>query len=184
MCHILSSVLLGMIGIALGIALAKLKAVESYRGNIAAWAMIAFGLVYFAWGLRRAMKKRPHTHFHFHDDTIHSHSHTHKDNHVHLHGKEQGSNLTPWVLFTVFVLGPCEPLIPILMYPAVKESIFGLVWVTTVFGTTTILTMLTIVMILSRGVNLLPIGHLDRYVHAVAGLTIFLCGAAIQFFGL
>ncbi len=182
--HIMSSILLGLLGIALGITLTRLEAVESYRGNIAAWALIAFGLIYLVWGLRRAMKKQQHTHFHLHDDTIHSHSHTHRESHVHVHEREKGSNLTPWVLFTIFVLGPCEPLIPILMYPAAKESIYGLIWVTIVFGTVTILTMLTIVTILSLGFSLFPIGHLERYMHALTGLTIFLCGAAIRFFGL
>jgi ABC-type nickel/cobalt efflux system permease component RcnA len=180
----MSSILLGILGIALGITLTKLEAVESYRGNIAAWALITFGLIYLVWGLRRAMKKQRHTHFHIHEDTIHNHSHAHSKNHVHVHEREKGSNLTPWVLFTVFILGPCETLIPILMYPAAKESIHGLIWVTTVFGVVTILTMLTIVITLCLGFKLLPIGHLDRYMHALTGLTIFLCGAAIRFFGL
>jgi ABC-type nickel/cobalt efflux system permease component RcnA len=183
--HILSSVILGLIGIALGLAVTRVEAVESYRGNIAAWVLIAFGIVYFAWGVRRAIKNRPHAHFHIHDaDLIHSHDHTHTEGHIHVHDKEKGQNLTPWVLFTIFVLGPCEPLIPVLMYPAIKESLAGLIWVTAVFGIVTVLTMLTVVTILSMGVNLLPLGRLDRYVHAMAGLTIFLCGTAIQILGL
>ena len=44
--HVLSSVILGLIGIAVGISVKKLVAVESFRGNIAAWLFIAFGLVY------------------------------------------------------------------------------------------------------------------------------------------
>ncbi|MDD5414222.1 MAG: hypothetical protein PHH96_05315 [Smithellaceae bacterium] len=35
--HVTSSVLLGGIGIALGLAVTKLAAVESFRGNLAAW---------------------------------------------------------------------------------------------------------------------------------------------------
>ena len=54
--HVASSVLLGFIGIALGVALTSLVAVESFRGNLAAWALIAFGLVYFVWGMRRAWR--------------------------------------------------------------------------------------------------------------------------------
>ncbi len=122
--HILSSVVLGIIGIALGIAVTRLQTLESFRGNIAGWLLIAFGLIYFVWGLRRAIRKT-HSYLHIEDKT----------------------NLTPWILFTIFVFGPCEPLIPILMYPAAKSSIFGLILVTAVFGVVTIGTMMTIVIL-------------------------------------
>src|SRR5512136_3062953 len=58
--HVLSSVVLGFLGIGLGIALTKLKGVESFRGSLAAWLLIGFGLAYFVWGARRALKNRPH----------------------------------------------------------------------------------------------------------------------------
>jgi len=73
MGHVASSVLLGFIGIALGMAVTKLVVVESFRGNLAAWALIAFGLVYFVWGMRRAWKNKPHQHSHFHTEG-HTHS--------------------------------------------------------------------------------------------------------------
>ena len=54
--HVLGSVLLGFVGIALGIAVSHLEGVESTRGTIAAWGLIAFGLIYFVWGpTRRSM---------------------------------------------------------------------------------------------------------------------------------
>lgn len=46
--HVASSVLLGIVGIALGIAVSKLEGIESFRGDLAVWALIAFGLVYFS----------------------------------------------------------------------------------------------------------------------------------------
>ncbi len=183
--HILSSVVLGFIGIALGITVTKLEAVESFRGEIAAWILLAFGLVYFVWGLRRAIVNRPHKHRHFHvDEDAHEHTHVHTDGHVHIHADEGAVNLTPWVLFTIFVFGPCEPLIPILMYPAAKNSLVGVVLVSAVFGITTIGTMLAIVLLSSLGLIFLPLQKLERYSHAIAGATIFLCGIAIKFFGL
>ena len=45
--HVLSSVLLGLVGVVFGIAVTKLEILESFRGNLAAWLLIAFGLVYF-----------------------------------------------------------------------------------------------------------------------------------------
>lgn len=183
--HILSSVLLGIIGIALGVAVTKLETVESFRSSLAAWAIIAFGLVYFVWGLRRALRNRPHEHWHTHGDGItHIHRHTHIKEHLHVHKEEGFANLTPWILFTVFIFGPCEPLIPLLMYPAAKGSLFGLVWVTSVFGGVTIGTMLSVVLVSSLGITRLPLGRLERYTHALAGATICLCGMAIRFLGL
>lgn len=183
--HVLSSVLLGFIGIALGIAVTKLEFLESFRGNLAAWGLIAFGLVYFIWGLRRAVKNKPHQHIHTHDGKImHDHLHVHSNEHIHLHEKQSGKNLTPWMLFTIFVLGPCEPLIPLLMYPAAKNNFQGLVLVTGIFGAVTLLTMLSVVLVVSSGINFIPAKKLERYVHAVAGATILLCGISIQFLGL
>ncbi|MBI2447003.1 MAG: sulfite exporter TauE/SafE family protein [Candidatus Omnitrophica bacterium] len=182
--HIMSSVLLGIIGVALGIAVTRLEILESFRGNLAAWALIAFGLVYFIWGLRQAIRNRPHAHLHDHiDEGDHVHTHVHNKEHLHIHNKEKSANLTPWVLFTIFIFGPCEPLIPILMYPAAKKSIFGLVWVAGIFAVVTIATMLGVVMISTFGINLLPMKKLERYTHAIAGGTIFICGLAIQLLG-
>ncbi len=183
--HVLSSIILGIIGIALGISINKLGAIELFRGGIAAWLLIAFGVGYFVWGLFRARRNRPHVHWHAHEDmSSQIHKHTHSKDHLHVHKGESAKNLTPWILFTIFVFGPCEPLIPLLMYPAAKSSIFGLVLVTIVFSVVTIMTMLSIVIFLSLGANLLPIGRLERYTHALAGATICICGIAIQFLGL
>ncbi len=185
MGHVASSVLLGFIGIALGMAVTKLVVVESFRGNLAAWALIAFGLVYFVWGMRRAWKNKPHQHSHFHTDGhTHIHEHLHTEEHAHVHEMENKGNITPWVLFTIFVLGPCEPLIPIIMYPAAKENIGGLLLVTLVFGAVTILTMVGIVIASTWGINRLPLKKVERFTHALAGGSICLCGLAIQFLGL
>lgn len=181
--HVLSSVLLGFVGVALGIAVSELISIESVRGNMAAWGLIAFGLVYFVWGIRKAIRNKPHTHFHSHaEGHKHAHKHMHTEKHSHLH--KEGKSMTPWVLFVIFVLGPCEPLIPLLMYPAAKDSTMGLILVTGVFSAVTIVTMLGVVLISTMGLNFIPTKKLERYTHALAGITIFLSGMAIQFLGL
>ncbi|MDA1193386.1 MAG: hypothetical protein O3A46_17050, partial [Candidatus Poribacteria bacterium] len=120
--HVGSSIVIGLIGVGLGVAVGQLEAVEGARGGWAAWALIAFGLAYGAWGVTRAMKNKTHRHLHVHEDgSHHDHGHNHHQEHVHAHASTNRV-LTPWILFTVFVLGPCEPLIPILMYPAATHS--------------------------------------------------------------
>jgi hypothetical protein len=92
--------------------------------------------------------------------------------------------MTPWVLFIIFVLGPCEPLIPILMYPAARGQILQVVTVSIVFGLITIGTMVGVVLGSLAGLRLLPMGNFERYTHALAGVSILFCGIAIQFLGL
>jgi sulfite exporter TauE/SafE len=157
--HVLSSVVLGLIGIAFGIAVMKLESFEAFRGSLAAWALIGFGFAYMGWGIGRALKK-------------HSHSHP------------ESSSLTPWALFLIFVLGPCEPLIPLLMYPASQHSISGTILVALVFSVVTIGTMLSVVMIASWGVSFACVKPLERWTHALAGGAICMSGLAIQFLGL
>lgn len=182
--HILSSVVLGFAGIALGVAVFRLEAIESARGQIAGWLLVAFGLAYFVWGLHRALRRRPHEHAHAHEDGIvHSHGHSHLGGHCHVHTASR-RNMTPWVLFTIFVFGPCEPLIPLLMYPAARHNNASVVVVASVFGLATIGTMLVIVMTSVHGLRKIPVRNLERYSHALAGLAILVCGGAITFLGL
>jgi sulfite exporter TauE/SafE len=184
--HVLSSVALGALGIALGLGLAYLKLIESVRGDVAAYLLIAFGLVYGAWGLRRALRNRPHTHTHLHPDgAVHAHFHTHHEEHMHVHGApEKVTSLTPWVLFTIFVFGPCETLIPLLMYPAARRSIMGMVAVVTAFTIATVGTMLVTVTLVLSGIERIPLGKIERYSHALAGGALALCGVTIRFAGL
>jgi len=182
--HVMSSVVLGIMGVMFGLAVSKLEAFESFRGSLATWALISFGLVYFVWGMRRAMRHKTHEHIHMHEEEDgHTHLHHHTDKHMHVH-ESKNRKMTPWVLFIIFILGPCEPLIPMLMYPAAKNSFFALSLVTGIFGVITIATMLGIVLISYFGFNIIPSEKLERYTHAIAGAIISVCGLSILFFGL
>lgn len=183
--HVLGSVVLGLVGIGLGLAVGRLEVIEGVRGDIAAWLLISFGLVYTIWGLRQALRNRPHTHRHVHaDGTEHEHHHVHHHDHAHVHETNSGRSMTAWALFVIFVLGPCEPLIPILMYPAANASLGGLVLVTAIFSVVTIATMMGMVLLADRGVRFLKIGRLERFAHALAGAAILGSGLAIRFLGL
>lgn len=161
--HVLSSVVLGLVGVAFGLALGKLKAFEAFRGNLAAQALIVFGFTYCVWGIHRVVRNKPHGH-------DHPHSHPH--------------NITPWVLFTIFVLGPCEPLIPLVMYPAAQHSFSGVLMVAGIFSLATIGTMISVVLVSSWGLGFVRLRAVERYSHALAGASICASGLAIQFLGL
>lgn len=182
--HVLSSVILGLVGIAIGVSVTKLVSFESFRGNIAAWLFIAFGLVYMIISIRNLIRNKKHTHSHFHlGGEKHDHDHNHHDDHTHIH-EEEIVKTTPWILFLIFVFGPCEPLIPILMYPAAENNISGVVLVSILFSVVTIGTMMSVVLAFKIGLNKINLKPVEKYSHLIAGAMIFFSGIAIQFLGL
>lgn len=182
--HVASSVILGLIGIAVGISVNRLVSIESFRGNIASWLFIAFGFVYMVISIRNLYKRRTHSHKHYHlDEVLHEHTHSHFRNHSHVHESEAAST-TPWFLFLIFVFGPCEPLIPVLMYPAAQSNITGAVTVSLLFSAVTISTMLLIVLSFKLGLSHINLKPIEKYSHLIAGAMIFFSGIAIKFFGL
>jgi len=187
--HVLGSILLGLLGIGLGWAVGSLVHLEKLRGVVAGWLLLGFGIAYLAWGLRQGMLNRAHSHAHAHaDGAVHLHGHDHHGEHAHPHRAEEGTLirqaflrrwLGPWTLFVVFVFGPCEPLIPILMYPAAAGRWLGVVMVAGVFAITTISTMLAVVTIGALGLSRLPSTSFERWSHALAGGALALCGLAV-----
>jgi nickel/cobalt exporter len=184
--HIVGSFVLGLLGVYVGVQLGSLEWLEGVRGDIAAWALVSFGLMYMVWGLRQAYRNRPHTHWHEHGGNRHVHTHNHQRDHAHVHEEVAGkkSPTAAWAIFLIFVLGPCEPLIPILMYPAAKESLPGLLAVTLVFALVTVATMLLAVVASSWGLRSIRLPSLQRFSEAIAGATITLCGLGIAVLGL
>lgn len=193
LAHVASSIALGFAGLGLGVALERLELIESFRGNLTAWLLIGFGLVYGAWGLRQATRRPKHAHAHG-TQHVHRHrgviGHTHHreaeedhDDHPPHHGDEPAVPLTPWILFTVFVFGPCEPLIPLFIYPAANHGWASAALVTSLFAIATIGTMLVFVVAGLHGLRQISAQRYARYGHAAAGLSIALAGGAIQLLG-
>ncbi|OGR64014.1 MAG: hypothetical protein A2X31_02130 [Elusimicrobia bacterium GWB2_63_22] len=176
--HVLSSVLIGLAGIWLGAAVGKLEWIEGIRGDVAGWLLVAFGLVYMVWGVKKALRGEKHSHAHSHGGPEHAHAHGHEPEHAHPHGP--AAAVTPWALFIVFVFGPCEPLIPVLMYPALKTGMGLAAAAAAVFSVVTIATMLASVFLLLWGIKLFPVERMERYAHALAGFAVFACGVAVK----
>jgi len=182
--HVLGSVVIGVVGLLLGAQLVSLIRIESMRGNLGGWALLAFGLMYLAWGLGKAGRNRSHRHVHSHGGVVHDHEHDHHDEHTHVHDQIARNSITPWAIFIIFVFGPCEALIPLFMYPAAQHSAALVMEVALVFGVVTLLTMTAAVAITSRGIDRLKLPSPGRWNHAVAGASVAICGAAITMVGL
>ncbi len=181
--HVLSTILIGIIGIAIGLSLSVFESIENTRGEFAGWLLLVFGLAYTFYGIYHAKFKHSHSHHHPEVNLHHDHEHTH-DNIEHKHIHREPEKISSWTLFIIFVLGPCEALIPVLMIPAANHSVSGLILVTAIFGLATILTMVGMVLLGLYGVDLLPQKKLEKHIHTFAGLTILICGIGVQFFGL
>ncbi len=209
--HVLSSALIGTLGVGFGVALDKLAWVESSRGGLATHCLIAFGLAYAVWGIYRTMRGTRHDHAHAHGDgTVHAHGHEHASEHVHAHvassaparitdaalargergqsaevgGEAARARTFTFVgLFLVFVLGPCEVLIPMLIVPAYALDWIAVVAVVTAFGVATILTMLALVTIGHLGLQHRAMPRLERHMTTLSGVAIAATGVAMRVFG-
>jgi len=178
--HVWSSVLLGLGGAAIGWSLSKVSWLEDVRGGIAGWVMLSFGLLYGIWGLYRAYKNNPHKHFDLGDNNdIYVYEHKHGG----VVAQKDRHKVTPWVMFIIFLLGPCEPMIPLLYFPAAQNSWEGMLILITVYTVFTLLTMLMMVSLGFYGISFLKTEKLERYMHALGGLTIFICGIGMVFLG-
>lgn len=162
--HVASSVVIGAVGVGLGIATDALLWLESARGELAAALLIGFGLAYAAWAAWRSFRGRRGTSL--------------------CGGAVGADRATPWALFIVFVLGPCEPLIPLMVVPGMARDWLAVAAVVGVFGLLTVGAMLLAVAAAWRGVALVGAGSVGRHADVAAGLVVAASGAAVLFLGL
>lgn len=176
--HVWSSVLLGLGGAAIGWSLSKISWLEGVRGGIAGWVLLCFGLVYGIWGLCRAYKNNPHKHFDLEDNSeVYVYEHRHGEAVI----STDRHRVTPWVMFIIFLLGPCEPMIPLLYFPAAKSNWVSMLILIAVYTICTLATMLLMVLLGFYGTRFFKTEKLERYMGALGGLTIFICGAGMIF---
>lgn len=176
--HVWSSVLLGLGGAALGWSLSKISWLENVRGGLAGWVLLLSGLAYGLWGLFRAWRNIPHKHFDAGEDgTIYVYEHREGE------AVRERYRVTPWVMFIIFLLGPCEPMIPLLYFPAAKNSWSGMITIIVIYTFFTLITMIGMVVLGYYGMALLRTEKLERYMHALGGLTLVLCGGGMVFMG-
>lgn len=155
--HVLSSLLLGLIGLWAGLAIHRLEGAETWRGSIGIWLLIGFGVSYALWGFKHAQHHHPHAHPHVSVQDV-----------AKAYAKRR-----VWMLFAIMIFGPCEPLIP-LMFVAAQEGM------PTVWGVSAVFSLVTIAMVMGQsmlafsGVKLIKSPWIERYAHSLAGLVIVL----------
>jgi hypothetical protein len=178
--HVWSSVLLALGGAGIGWSLSKVSWLEGVRGGIAGWTMMLFGVVYFLWGLYRVGRNKTHKHFDMVEDgTLYVYEHQHGQ----AVASSERHKVTPWVMFIVFLLGPCEPMIPLLYFPAAQNSWLGMFLLIAVYTICTLLTMVFMVVLGYYGFSFIKTDKLEKYMHPIGGLTVLICGVGMVFMG-
>lgn len=158
--HVLSSVLVGALGFLLGVGTRELGGIQAERGTWAAWALMLFGIAYAGYGVCCLLYGRRHIHL--------------------------DSRLAPagTALFIVFLVGPREALIPLMMAPAWLNVASGPWLVALVFGMATLFTMVALVTTGYLGLGSSRLNRLEPHFGWIAGVAIAVSGLAIQWLGM
>jgi nickel/cobalt transporter (NicO) family protein len=157
--HVTVSALLGVLGLLFGLGL-----VEAFGRRMEAAAgflLVAFGIVYAVWGLRRAAGRR-----------LHGHAHAHYD-HVH-----EPARATIGGLFLLFSADPCVAVVP-LLFAAAPMGARSATGVVLVYEIATIATMCALVLPARAGIRALRAAWIERWADAAAGVVIAVVGAGV-----
>ena len=171
--HVLASVIIGLLGVVAGWSIYNVSAFDELRGGLAAYMLLLLGLGYLIFGIYNLNRNKLHKHFEpgeFDDIYVYEH----RDGEV--VSRDKKFKVTPFVLFFIFLLGPTEPILPILFYPAANHSIYEITALVLVYGVVSIGTMLFMVQMIFLGVNVLDFTRFEKYIEVLSGLIIILCG--------
>jgi hypothetical protein len=136
---------------------------------------------------------------------VHAHLHAHEaPEHLHPHGVASAdatvpasatgsvpgfvatprSAVTPWVLFSVFLFGPCEPLLPLLLAPEIASRPAARLPMVLAFTAATLVAMLACTFVGLRSAVLLDrprFAFVARFHHSLSGLLVLGCGVAMRY---
>ncbi len=155
--HVGSSIAIGSVGLLLGFKLTSLSNMESGRAEVAGLLLIGFGLAYSVWGLKRM-----------------------RDHHHHV---DADRATTFWALFVVFLLGPCEPLIP-LMFVGAAQGWSAVLLTSALFAVVTLFMMVGQTLLGFIGLSFIRFKKVEHFGHIAAGLIIALTGGMVMFLGI
>lgn len=161
--HVTSSVLLGLLGLAFGLAV--LRSLGQRMETVAGILLVGFGLAYGAWGIRRAAGQHLHGHAHGHYDHVHD-----------------PSRMTAWGLFLLFSADPCVAVIPVL-FAAAPLGVLPTVVLVVLYELGTLATMVGLVLPARAGAHMFKGEWFNRYGDATAGGLIAVTGVVVTLLG-
>ncbi|WHF51506.1 hypothetical protein QGN23_13925 [Chryseobacterium gotjawalense] len=178
--HVLSSLMIGAVGLFLGWQMTRFTWFQDIRGNLSGWALLIFGIAYLAYGFYQALRNKPHKHFDVMGEEVYVFEHSHGE----MVRPQSRIKVTPLVLFMIFVMGPSEPLTPLLFYSGMNRSVPEILALVIPFSLTTVATMLGMVLLGRYGLTtLFNSEKFEKYMGLISGAVITLCGVGMVFFG-
>lgn len=177
--HVFSSIILGLIGVFMGWQMSEISFLQDIRGGLSSWALLIFGLVYLVWGIYKARQNQAHKHFDVVEDDVYVYEHKHNTAYV----PQKRVKVTPLVLFAIFVMGPSEPIIPLLFFSGTRHSTAEILTLILLFTLTTIVTMVAMVLLGNYSYRQLKTESIERYSHAIGGFVISFCAFGMLFLG-
>ena len=161
--HILSALIIAIVFVYVSDLITEeyLEVIENNRSNIAAYTLIGLGGAYMFFALR-------HRYLHRH----------HIGHRLAQHDRRGQRSISVWVIFIIFVLGPCEALLPVLTAASVV-GVDAVILSTVIFSVATIATMLLAVSFGYLGISALRFNRLEEYSHELAGSAVMCCGVAM-----
>lgn len=157
--HVGSSIVIGIAGIGAGKQLLHLARIESVRGTLGGYLLMIVGGIYTLYALYK--HRRPHIH-------------------NGLPPANTAKTMAGWTLFSIFVLGPCEPLIP-LMFAVLPFGIPGIIGICLVFTLTTLLAVNAAVIFGTSTLKPIAARFSHSFAHLAGGIAILITGITIQF---
>jgi hypothetical protein len=161
--HVTVSALLGVLALFFGVEMLKL--IGERMEAVAGLLLIAFGLAYAVYGLRRAAGAHVHGHHHAHYDHVH-----------------EPRRMTPWALFLLFSADPCVAVIPILL-AAAPLGVLRAGLVVGAYEIATIGTMVALVLPAAAAAKRVTGHWVEHYGDAAAGAVIASVGLLVGVLG-
>ncbi|MCF6129395.1 hypothetical protein L1S35_06900 [Flavobacterium sp. AS60] len=176
--HVVSSVILGILGIFLGWSIKKIFHIEAIRGGFAAWMLLGFGILYLLYALYNLNKNKIHKHFDASENgDIFVFEHQHNQNTK----ANKRYKVTPWVLFFIFASGPSEPMIPLIIYPSINYSLSKVGILIAFYTFSTVITMLAMVVVGYYSAHLFTFKNSEKYLETISAAIIVICGIGMVF---
>ena len=209
--HVGTSIIIGLIGVALGAALAERFAtvIEYLTGSL----LIIFGLgfAYISWRrgghhhygipfvtrrlgvdveeveeyMHILASEHEHEHTHEHETGVeHTHEHDHEHSHEHRQSDtEVGSTRAGYGLVVIIGLTPCVALLPI-VFAATPLGISSVAIIIAVFFAATLGTILLVTTLALEGLQLIRLELFEKHGEVITGLVIALMGFLVVGMGM
>ena len=159
--HLASSLVFAGIAVALTFGAASVEYFQHFRGDIAQFVFLGFALAYTVFGLKRGLRS----------DAAAACS-------CRCRAEDKMKNAaTLGALFLIFLIGPCDVLIPLVIFPALSFDWWGVLLVACVFSLATIASMLLMVSVILYGLKFVPFrgGRLERWSSFITGVVLLVC---------